>query len=49
MHVLCKQGWVDAAAAILNKGVDINLVNKVFVFRKFNMLMGWWIEMSYTY
>ena len=29
MHVLCKEGQVDAVAAVLRRGVDINIVNKV--------------------
>ena len=29
MHVLCKEGQVDAVAAVVRRGVDINIVNKV--------------------
>ena len=29
IHVLCKQGWVDATASVLKRGIDVNAVNKV--------------------
>jgi hypothetical protein len=29
LHVLCKQGYVDAAAAVLKRGIDVNAVNRV--------------------
>ena len=29
LHVLCGKGQVDAVAAVLKRGVDINLLNKV--------------------
>ena len=29
LHVLCGKGQVDAVAAVLKSGVDVNLLNKV--------------------
>ena len=29
LHVLCGKGQVDAVAAVLKRGVDVNLLNKV--------------------
>ena len=29
LHVLCGKGRVDAVAAVLKRGVDINLLDKV--------------------
>ena len=31
LHVLCGNGQVDAVAAVLKRGVDINLLNKVSI------------------
>jgi hypothetical protein len=29
LHVLCKMGQVDAAAAVIRKGADVNILDKV--------------------
>ena len=31
LHVLCGKGQVDDVTAVLNRGVDINLLNKVSI------------------
>ena len=37
LHVICKQGWVDAADAVLKRGADMNVANKVCSMYSYNL------------